>query len=30
MPMKLRPSSNSSRCCGVALNALSLRNPSKK
>ena len=30
MAMKLRPSSSSSRCCGVALNALSLPNPSKK
>jgi hypothetical protein len=30
MAMKLRPSSSSSRCCGVALTALSLPNPSKK
>ena len=30
MAMTLRPSSSSSRCCGVALNALSLPNPSKK
>jgi hypothetical protein len=28
--MKLRPSSSSSRCCGVASSALSLSNPSKK
>jgi hypothetical protein len=30
MAMKLRPNSSSSRCCGVAFNALSLPNPSKK
>jgi hypothetical protein len=30
MAMKLRPSSSSSRCCGVILTALSLPNPSKK
>ena len=30
MAMKLRPSSSSSRCCGVAFTALSLANPSKK